>query len=250
MAKLGRPFEYDSDEERPVTVSLRIPRDLYNLMEHYRKLHQQSITEILLDGLKMRLDTPADPRDVILSDDNTVIREVQEMIQTAVRAEIGKLGDFLSSSPFRPPSHLETVEEPEPMAAPKPPQAAEAPSHRATVDEPEPAPQPTAQPAIPLALEPAPKTAHPVPVPQSSETPTPQHERLEPAVKTMPELSEDIVKIAEARQQSPDISERTFIQLLYDRGIYRHRAKDGSEVPLPHSTYRDWMQRARDAGIL
>jgi hypothetical protein len=34
------------------------------------------------------------------------------------------------------------------------------------------APQPTTQPAIPLALEPAPKTAHPVDVPQSAETST------------------------------------------------------------------------------
>jgi hypothetical protein len=35
-----------------------------------------------------------------------------------------------------------------------------------------PTPQPTTQPAIPLALEPAPKTAHPVDVPQSAETST------------------------------------------------------------------------------
>jgi hypothetical protein len=112
MPKRGRPFEYETDEERPVTVSIRIPRDLYDRMEHYRKLHQQSITEIVLDGLKMRLDTPADPRDVILSDDNTVIREVQDMIQAAVQAEIGKLGDFLNSSPFRPTSQPgETVKE-------------------------------------------------------------------------------------------------------------------------------------------
>jgi hypothetical protein len=68
-------------------------------------------------------------------------------------------------------------------------------------------------------------------------------------VKTPPELSEDIVKIAEARAQHDRLSERAFIQLLFERGIYRHRAKDGSEVPLPHSTYRDWMQRAREAGL-
>src|SRR5215217_2311707 len=37
-----------------------------------------------------------------------------------------------------------------------------------------PTPQPTAQPAIPLALEPAPKTAHPVDVPQAAETPQPR----------------------------------------------------------------------------
>jgi hypothetical protein len=106
-----------------------------------------------------------------------------------------------------------------------------------------PAPQPPTQPAIPLALEPAPTTAPPVDVPQAAETP-------EPAVQTVPALSEDIVKIAEARARYDRLSERAFIQLLYDRGIYRHRAKDGSEVPLPHSTYRNWMQRAQDAGLL
>jgi hypothetical protein len=58
------------------------------------------------------------------------------------------------------------------------------------------------------------------------------------------------VQIAEARAQYDKLSEREFAQLLFDRGIYRHRAKDGSEVPLPHSTYRDWMQRAREAGVL
>jgi hypothetical protein len=70
-----------------------------------------------------------------------------------------------------------------------------------------------------------------------------------PSTKT-PALSEDIVKIADARAQYDKLSERAFIQLLFDRGIYRHPAKDGSEVPLPHSTYRDWMQRAREAGLL
>jgi hypothetical protein len=29
MAKLGRPFTYQSEDEKPVTVSLRIPRDLH-----------------------------------------------------------------------------------------------------------------------------------------------------------------------------------------------------------------------------
>jgi hypothetical protein len=112
-----------------------------------------------------------------------------------------------------------------------------------------PAPQPTTQPAIPLALEPAPKTAPPVDVPQATETPT-STTTAPAAGKTVPALSEDIVKIADARAQYDKLSERAFIQLLYDRRIYRHKAKDGSEVLLPHSTYRDWMQRAREAGLL
>lgn len=63
-------------------------------------------------------------------------------------------------------------------------------------------------------------------------------------------LTEDIMKIVAARTQYDTMSERAFTQLLFDRGIYRHRAKDGSEVPLPHSTLRDWLQRARDADVL
>jgi hypothetical protein len=93
-----------------------------------------------------------------------------------------------------------------------------------------------------------------VPVPQAAETVSPAPEPMAgqtPSSATpAPELSEDIVKIAEARAEYERMSEREFIQLLYDRGIYRHRAKDGREVPLPHSTYRDWMQRAREAGVL
>jgi hypothetical protein len=71
-----------------------------------------------------------------------------------------------------------------------------------------------------------------------------------PTEQTAPALTEDIMKIVAARTQYDTLSERAFTQLLFDRGIYRHRAKDGSEVPLPHSTLRDWLQRARDAGVL
>jgi hypothetical protein len=71
-----------------------------------------------------------------------------------------------------------------------------------------------------------------------------------PRGKLVPELSEDLVKIAEVRRQHPDISERAFTELLFDRGIYRHRAKNGSEGPMPHSTLRGWLKRAREAGLL
>ena len=92
--KPGRPDKYHSDTERPVNVSLRIPRDLYEQAERYRRMRSLTLTELLLDGLRLRLETPADPRDIILSDDNTVMQALQEMIQTAVQAEIGKLRDF------------------------------------------------------------------------------------------------------------------------------------------------------------
>src|SRR6266481_1565669 len=96
MAKLGRPFTYQSTDEKPVTVSVRIPREDYKRVERYIKMHPgMTLTEFFLDGARLRLDTPADPRDIILSDDNTVMQEVQEMIRTAVQAEIGKVRDFM-----------------------------------------------------------------------------------------------------------------------------------------------------------
>jgi hypothetical protein len=110
MAKKGRPFVYQSDTEKPVTVSVRLPRDLYVQVERYVKRHPgMTLTEFLLDGARLRLDTPADPRDILLSDDNTVMQEVQEMIRAAVQAEIGKLGDFLGPR-FSTPGDLPVPE--------------------------------------------------------------------------------------------------------------------------------------------
>jgi hypothetical protein len=59
---LGRPPLYQ-DDERPVTVSLRIPHDLAAQMKRYASLHRQSVTELLLDGLKWRIGVD-DPRDL------------------------------------------------------------------------------------------------------------------------------------------------------------------------------------------
>src|SRR6266849_4178904 len=96
MAKLGRPFTYQSTDEKPVTVSVRIPREDYKRVERYIKMHPgMTLTEFFLDGARLRLDTPADPRDIILSDDNTVMQEVQEMIRAAVQREVGKLSAFM-----------------------------------------------------------------------------------------------------------------------------------------------------------
>ena len=83
----------------------------------------------------------------------------------------------------------------------------------------------------------------------ASPMPAPQPEAPEPTVQTV-ELSEDIVKIAEVRAHHFRMSERTFAQYLFDDDIYRHRTKDGREVPIPHTTLRQWLQRAREAGLL
>jgi len=96
---VGRPFTYTTDEERPTSVSVRIPHDLHAQAKRYVRLrHPMTLTELLLDGLRLRLGTPTDPRDMILSDDNTVMQELQGMIRAAVQAEVAKLSDFMDTS--------------------------------------------------------------------------------------------------------------------------------------------------------
>ena len=79
MAKRGRPFAYQSEDEKPVTVSLRIPRDLHDRMSRYAARHRQSVTELLLDGLTWRLEQD-DPRRESVDDIsyyyNTVLQEL------------------------------------------------------------------------------------------------------------------------------------------------------------------------------
>ena len=79
MAKRGRPFTYQSEDEKPVTVSLRIPRDLYDRMSRYAARHRQSVTELLLDGLTWRLEQD-DPRRESIGNmsyyDNAVLQEL------------------------------------------------------------------------------------------------------------------------------------------------------------------------------
>ena len=114
---MARPSVYQSEEEKPATVSLRIPRELYEQAQRYvRMRHPMTLTELLLDGLRLRLETPADPRDIILSDDNTVMQELQEMIRAEVQAEIGKLNTFMGSA-F---DALKLAPAPEALAEPAP----------------------------------------------------------------------------------------------------------------------------------
>jgi hypothetical protein len=86
--KSGRPFVYHSDDDRPVTVSLRMPRDLYAQIQHRVRQRHQTMTDALLDAARRWLATPHDPRDVILSDDNTVIQRLQRMVDAAVEAAL------------------------------------------------------------------------------------------------------------------------------------------------------------------
>lgn len=88
----GRPPTYSQDDERPVSVSLRVPKALYAQAQQYATQRRLTLTELLLDGLQMRLETPTDPRELLLSDEsNTVMQKLQEMVTTTVQAELAKL---------------------------------------------------------------------------------------------------------------------------------------------------------------
>lgn len=62
MAKKGRPFTYQEGDEKPVTISMRLPKALHTRLERYAKQHRQSVSELVRDGIEMRLETDADPR--------------------------------------------------------------------------------------------------------------------------------------------------------------------------------------------
>ena len=218
MAERGRKRVFQSKDEWAHVVSLRVPRDVYDQVQRYLKMHpRMTLTEFILDGIRLRLETPADPRDIILSDDNTVIRELQDMIRAQVQAEIGKLNNFMGSA-------FDALKL--------------SPTPEAT------APQPTTQPAIPLALEPAPTTAHPVAVPQAQETPSAKT----PAPHGLPR--ETLQAIADERTLCEGLSYSEFAQRLHDKGIYSATAKDGSKVPANRGNIKKWLDQAREAGML
>ena len=62
MAKHDKRVKYHSEADKPVMLSLRVPRELNDRLERYASLHRQKVSELVRDGIEMRLDEPADPR--------------------------------------------------------------------------------------------------------------------------------------------------------------------------------------------
>ena len=89
----GRPPAYQSDEEKPVSVSLRIPRPLYDQVQHQASQRRITLTTAILDGLALWLQHPADPRESLAYDNsNTVMQQLQDQEQrlTALEAALAK----------------------------------------------------------------------------------------------------------------------------------------------------------------
>jgi hypothetical protein len=133
-------------------------------------------------------------------------------------------------------------QEPRPAAQPsQAPPAPMAPSHLATVDEPE----PMAAPAPPMAILQAPEPEHlasMADVERANETPTHRSQRGLPREK--------LEEIADEWTRCQGLSLREFAQRLHDRGIYSSRAKDGSNVPANPGNLDKWLERARNEGML
>jgi hypothetical protein len=85
---MARPPKYASEEDKPVSVTLRIPRTLYDQAQQHTKRRQTTLTELMVEGLQMRLETPIDPRDVLATQDITVMQELRQMIAEEVHAAL------------------------------------------------------------------------------------------------------------------------------------------------------------------
>jgi hypothetical protein len=83
---MARPPKYATKDDKPISVSLRIPRDLHEQAQHHATMRRTTLTELLLEGLRLRLETPTDPRDILVSRDITVMQELEQLIDARVYA--------------------------------------------------------------------------------------------------------------------------------------------------------------------
>jgi hypothetical protein len=110
MTKKDRRVKYVSDTEKPVMVSVRLPRELYDRLECYASEHRQHISELVKDGVEMRLETEADPRSLragsptddtefqidgasILRDMQATLARHEAQMQTLMQAREQRLGE-------------------------------------------------------------------------------------------------------------------------------------------------------------
>jgi len=106
---MARPPKYKSEAEKPVNVSLRLPRELYDQAQYHARIRRTTLTELMVEGLRLCLEAPTDPRDIIASHDITAMQELKQMIAAEVHAILAA----------QRPSTVEPA--PEPSASPVPP---------------------------------------------------------------------------------------------------------------------------------
>jgi hypothetical protein len=117
-----------------------------------------------------------------------------------------------------------------------------APSHLATVDEPE----PIAAPVVPMAVPQAPAAPSPEAAPVGGrivETPAHRSQRGLPPEK--------LQEIAETAAEYDKLSLDDLSKLLFDRNIYRARdSHSGEEKPVNRGNLQKWLKRAQTEGML
>src|SRR5262245_33651140 len=79
MARPPKP-----DTEKSISVSIRIPHMLYEEAQERTKVRRTTLTALILEGLRLCLDTPIDPREVPVSQSKTAIQELEQMIDARV----------------------------------------------------------------------------------------------------------------------------------------------------------------------
>lgn len=100
---MARPPKYAREEDKPVSVTLRLPRDLYDQAQQHAKRRQTTLTELVREGLQLRLETPTDPRDILATQDSTVMQELRQMIADEVQAALAAQRE---RAPAQPPSDI------------------------------------------------------------------------------------------------------------------------------------------------
>ena len=84
----GRPPTYQTADEKPVSVSLRIPRAIYDQVQHQASQRRITLTTAVLDGLELWLQHSADPRGSLSYDNgNTVMQKLQDQEQRLTTLE-------------------------------------------------------------------------------------------------------------------------------------------------------------------
>lgn len=95
---MARPPKYASEADKPVSVTLRLPRELYDQAQQHAKRRQTTLTELVREGLQLRLETPTDPRDILATQDITVMQELEQMIDARVYIILAAEGFHASAS--------------------------------------------------------------------------------------------------------------------------------------------------------
>ena len=100
---MARPLKYATESDKPVSISLRIPRTLYEQAQQHAQRRRTTLTELVIEGLCWRLETPTDPRDVVASRDITVMQDLEQMIDARVYAVLEACGLLAHAPATTPP---------------------------------------------------------------------------------------------------------------------------------------------------